>query len=95
MTWYVVFVLVVFGWHFWRLFRRRQAERNSPLAEHRVGMKFIGCSLILEQAIRRNHGRVWLGNREWTIRGPDMPVGARVRVTGVDGSVLLVDRVAT
>jgi len=95
MTWYVTFVAVVFGLHFWRRFRQRQAELNSPLAEHRVGMRFIGRSLMLEQAIKNNLGRVWLGNREWTVRGPDLPVGARVRVTGVDGSVLLVDRVST
>jgi len=33
-------------------------------------------------------------NREWTIRGPNLPPGSKARVTGVDGTVLLVDRVA-
>jgi membrane protein implicated in regulation of membrane protease activity len=35
---------------------------------------------------------VKLGNRRWTLRGPNVPAGARVRVTGVDGTVLIVDR---
>jgi inner membrane protein len=85
MTWFTIFAATVFAIYFWVHYRRRQAELNSPLAEHRVGMKFIG---------QANAGRVWLGNREWSIRGPNLPVGARVRVTGVDGSILLVDRMA-
>jgi len=94
MTWFTIFAATVFAIYFWVHYRRRQAELNSPLAEHRVGMKFIGRQLVLEQPIQGNAGRIWLGNREWSIRGPNLPVGARVRVTGVDGSILLVDRMA-
>jgi membrane protein implicated in regulation of membrane protease activity len=35
---------------------------------------------------------VKLGNRRWALRGPNVPAGSRVRVTGVDGAVLIVDR---
>jgi len=35
---------------------------------------------------------VKLGNRRWALRGPTVPAGSRVRVTGVDGTVLIVDR---
>ena len=37
-------------------------------------------------------GRVRLGPRKWDLRGPNVPAGAKVRVTGVDGTVLIVDR---
>jgi membrane protein implicated in regulation of membrane protease activity len=54
-------------------------------------LRHIGQSLVLEQPIQNNAGRIFLGNRQWDVRGPNLPIGARVRVTGVDGSVLLVD----
>lgn len=94
MTWFVVFAIAVFGFYFWRQHRLRQIDLASPLAEHRLGLRHIGQTLTLEQPIQKGAGRVRLGNREWVVRGPDLPAGAKVRVTGVDGSVLLVDRTA-
>ena len=94
MTWFLIFAGVAFAWWFWREHRRRQDELDHPLADHRQGMKFIGQSLILEQPIKDNSGRIYLGNREWQVRGPNLPIGSRVRVTGVDGTILLVDRMA-
>ena len=49
---------------------------------------------MLEQGLQNGTGRIRLGNRDWAIRGPNLPAGAKARVTGVDGTVLLVDRVA-
>jgi len=94
MTWFIIFAVTVFAWYFWRQYRAHRAEQDSPLAEHRQGMRFIGQSLVLEQPIQNNSGRIYLGNREWQVRGPNLPIGSRVRVTGVDGLVLLVDRTA-
>ena len=50
--------------------------------------------VVLERGLENGTGKIRLGNREWPIRGPNLPAGAKARVTGVDGSVLLVDRVA-
>jgi len=41
---------------------------------------------------RDGDGSVKLGTRRWRLRGPTVPAGTRVRVTGVDGTVLIVDR---
>jgi membrane protein implicated in regulation of membrane protease activity len=93
MSWFVIFAACVFGFHFWRRYRERQMELNSPLAEHRLGVRHIGEVVVLERALSGGTGKVRLGNREWTIRGPNLPAGSKVRVIGVDGTVLLVDRV--
>jgi len=94
MIWFVIFATAVFAWYFWREYRKRQDELNSPLAEHRSGMRYIGQSLVLEQPIENNSGHIFLGKRQWEVRGPNLPIGSRVRVTGVDGSILLVGRTA-
>jgi membrane protein implicated in regulation of membrane protease activity len=94
MTWFFTFAAVVFAVYFWFRHRAQQKELNSPLAAHRLGLRYIGESLVLETPIQNNSGRIYLGNQEWNVRGPNLPIGSRVRVTGVDGSILLVDRTA-
>jgi len=94
MIWFVLFAVTVFALYFWAQYRSRQRELQSPTAAHRLGVRYIGQALVLEAPIQNGTGRVRLGNREWQVRGPNLPVGARIRVTGVDGTVLLVDRMA-
>jgi membrane protein implicated in regulation of membrane protease activity len=93
MIWFLSFATTVFGIYFWLQYRSRQRELARPTAEHRFGLRHIGDATTLQSPIRNGVGSVQLGNREWRVRGPNLPVGARVRVTGVDGAILLVDRV--
>lgn len=94
MTWFLVFATVVIGSYLWLQFRSRQRELRSSTAAHRLGAKFIGQALVLETPVSNGTGVIRLGNRQWQVRGPDLPAGIRVRVTGVDGAVLLIDRTA-
>jgi membrane protein implicated in regulation of membrane protease activity len=94
MSWFVLFAASVFGLYFWRQYRERQMELNSPLADHRLGLRYIGEIVTLEQGLPGGTGSIRLGNRDWSVRGPSLPAGSKVRVIGVDGTVLLVDRVA-
>jgi membrane protein implicated in regulation of membrane protease activity len=95
MIWFVCFASAVFGLYFWNQYRSRRRELARPTAEHRLGLRYIGEALILQSPINDGTGRVRLGNRDWDVRGPNLPVGTRVRVTGVDGSILLVARTAS
>jgi membrane protein implicated in regulation of membrane protease activity len=92
MAWFVVFAITVFGLWFWREYRVQRREMESPMAPHRAGERFIGQVVTLPDGISDGSGRVKLGVRQWHLRGPNVPAGARVRVTGVDGSILIVDR---
>lgn len=94
MTWFLIFACSVFVLYFWVQYRARQREMQNPTAAHRLGVRYIGQAVVLETPIQNGSGRVRLGNRDWQVRGPNLPVGARIRVIGVDGSVLLVDRMA-
>jgi membrane protein implicated in regulation of membrane protease activity len=94
MTWFSIFACSVFALYFWRQYRQRQRELDSPLASHRTGHSHIGQVVVLKQGLENGAGRIRIGNREWAIRGPNLPAGAKARVTGVDGTILLVDRVA-
>jgi inner membrane protein len=54
------------------------------------GSQFIGRIVVVEDAISRGRGKVRAGDTVWLAKGEDAPVGARVLVTGVDGTALVV-----
>jgi inner membrane protein len=94
MIWFILFAATVFGIYFWLQHRQRQQELASPTAAHRSGHSHIGHVLVLEKGLQNGSGCIRIGNRDWQVRGPNLPPGSKARVTGVDGTVLLIDRVA-
>ena len=92
MVWFALFAATVFGLYFWREYRIQRQELRSASAPHRVGERYIGQILTLTEGIQEGSGRAKLGSRRWMLRGPNVPAGTRVRVTGVDGAILIVDR---
>ena len=62
----------------------------DPMMNDR-GARAIGETVLVTQVIEGGEGRVKLGDSEWIAKGPDAEPGTRMRVTGHDGSVLLVE----
>lgn len=93
MGWFLLFAAAVFGFWFWREYRIQARDQQRSYALPRSGQRYIGQVLTLKRGIENGSGRVKLDNHRWQLRGPDVPAGARVRVTGVDGTILIVDRV--
>nr|WP_137677380.1 NfeD family protein [Parerythrobacter lutipelagi] len=80
------------------VFAGRRYLRDHPITEadpmmNRRGMRLAGETAIVVQAIESGSGRVKHGDSEWLARGTDAGVGTRVRITGSDGSVLLVEAI--
>jgi membrane protein implicated in regulation of membrane protease activity len=92
MTWFVIFALSAFGLWYWRQYSVQQRDLQSSSSPHRAGERFIGQVVTVPKGIESGSGRIQLGSQKWTLRGPDVPAGAQVRITGVDGRVLIVDR---
>jgi membrane protein implicated in regulation of membrane protease activity len=72
------------------LLRGMQKRSDDPNLNAR-GNSMIGKVLVLDQPILRGRGRVVLGDGSWTVTGPDMVAGAKVRVAAVDGNELRVE----
>jgi len=80
------------------VFTGRRYLRSNPVAAadplmNRRGARMVGEVGTVTQAIEAGGGRVRLGDSEWIAKGIDAPIGTRVRVTGSDGAVLLVEPV--
>ena len=55
------------------------------------GARLTGEIVTVVESITNGNGRVKVGDSVWSARGADADVGARVKVTGADGAVLLVE----
>lgn len=57
------------------------------------GAQYIGRILTVTEEIRQGRGKVRVGDTVWHAEGEDTVVGAKVKVVGVDGTALVVERV--
>lgn len=67
-----------------------QQVRNDDTNLNARGDSMVGRIIVLDQPILNGRGRVTLGDGSWTVTGPDMVAGARVRITAVSGTELKV-----
>ncbi len=71
-------------------YRQRHPDKDEQPNLNQRGVQYIGSELVLIEPIEQGTGKAKLGDGVWKVSGPEMPAGARVRVTGVNGTVLLV-----
>ena len=74
-------------------FRRRARPSDQPLLNRRAE-QMIGQRYELIEAIVNGRGKARVGDGQWLVNGPDLPLGATVEVVAVDGSTLQVRAVA-
>jgi membrane protein implicated in regulation of membrane protease activity len=79
----------VYGGRRWYV--RNPMESSDPLLNDRSG-RLVGRTVTVVAAIEGGEGRVKVGDSVWACRGPDTEAGARVRITGAEGSCLIVER---
>jgi membrane protein implicated in regulation of membrane protease activity len=65
-------------------------EAADPLMNDR-GARAVGDVVLVTSAISAGTGRVRLGDSEWLAKGPDAEPGTKMRVTGHEGVVLVVE----
>jgi inner membrane protein len=65
----------------------QSGDTSDPQLNLRAG-RLEGQTFVLSEPIVEGRGHVQINDTIWQVRGPDAPAGARVKVTGADGSVL-------
>jgi hypothetical protein len=96
MLWQIQFVIfsaaaiaTVLGWRHYR--KRNPPKQSDQPALNRRGEQYIGRTVTLEEPLLNGNGRARLGDTVWKVSGPDLPAGAQARITGVSGTVLVVE----
>lgn len=73
-----------------RYLRANPVVSADPLMNDRGG-RLVGEVVVVTNVIESGSGRVKYGDSEWLAKGPDAEPGTRMRVSGHDGTVLLVE----
>ncbi len=85
------FLSVVATLLWWRYGRSKIDESAQPTLNQR-GAQYIGRILPLAEPIQDGRGKVQVGDTVWLVQGVDTPLGAHVKVVGVKGTVLQVEK---
>ena len=82
-------IVTVWGWRYYQ--RRHPTETDLPMLNRR-GEQYVGRRLSLDQAIVNGRGQVKVDDSTWRVEGADLPAGTAIVVTGVKGTILVVER---
>ena len=85
----VAVAMVYFGR---RWFAANPIVSSDPLLNDRSA-RLVGEIVTVVDAIEHGSGRVKVGDSVWSAKGADAAVGAKVRISGANGSVLMVEGV--
>lgn len=75
-----------------RFYAGRNGPSSDPLLNDRAG-RLLGKVVTVLVAVDEHHGRVRVGDGDWSARGGPAAAGERVRITGVEGNCLTVEPV--
>lgn len=74
-----------------RRYQRSHPQQSDQPSLNRRGEQYVGRRFTLDRPITNGVGELRVDDSTWRISGPDLPVGAGVRVVGVDGVILRVE----
>lgn len=72
----------------WKLYLKRNPIKTDKPALNRRGEQYINRVFTLDAPIINGMGHIHVDDTVWRVQCVDLPRGARVVVTGVDGVVL-------
>jgi membrane protein implicated in regulation of membrane protease activity len=74
----------------YRTYRKQNPGTFEQPNLNQRGLQYVGRELVLVEPIEQGTGKAKVGDGVWKVSGPELPAGARVRVTGVNGTILTV-----
>jgi hypothetical protein len=98
LTWeyqFILFALVSVGSILaWRSYRNAHPITSDEPTLNRRGAQYIGRVFTLDAPIVDGVGKIRVDDSTWKIEGADCPAGAKVKVVGIDSTVLKVQPAA-
>lgn len=78
----------------WRLYlKRHPIGTDRPLLNKR-SEQYIGRIFTLDSPVVNGLGKIRVDDSTWRVRCQDLPSGTRIRITGVDGVILIAEKVS-
>ena len=71
---------------------RKPATADQASKLNKRGQDYVGRVFVLKDPIKNGKGKLIIGDTPWTVIGPDLEAGVRVKVLAVEGGELRVER---
>lgn len=75
----------------WRKYQESRPITSDQPNLNRRGHQYIGRVFSLVEPIVNGVGKVIVDDSTWRVKGPDLPAGTHIKVTGVDGVIFKVE----
>jgi inner membrane protein len=85
----VLAVSSILGWRHYA--RTREVEKTDHPFLNKRGAQYIGRTFNLVEPIENGHGKIKVGDSLWLVQGEDCPLGTKVKVTALKGTVFEVE----
>ncbi len=76
----------------WRAYARTRPVQSEDPTLNRRAEQLTGRVVTLKDPVVDGRGRIMIDGVAWTVEGEDMEVGCGIRIVGVDGTILKVER---
>jgi membrane protein implicated in regulation of membrane protease activity len=88
----VLFAVISVATVFWvRRYANTQPVESDERDLNQRSAQYFGRIVVVEEDITGGRGRVRVGDTLWPASGADAPKGSRVRITGANGTVFIVE----
>lgn len=88
---FILSLVSIVGWHY---YEKKNPEKDAMPNLNRRGHQYIGRTFNLSHAIENGVGKINVNDSSWKVEGSeDLPVGAKVKVVDIEGTVLKVEKV--
>ena len=77
----------------WKKYREARPVSTDQPNLNRRGHQYIGRTFSLAEPIINGVGKVSVDDSTWKVKGPDLPAGTHIRVTGVEGVIFRVEAI--
>lgn len=93
IQWLIFAILSVATIVIWRMRLKNNPTHTDHPTLNRRGAQYLDRVFTLDTPIVNGSGKITVDDSTWKIRGDDCDAGSKVKVTGVDGVILHVDRI--
>jgi membrane protein implicated in regulation of membrane protease activity len=89
MLFSAIAIITSIAW--WAYLRRYPIKTDDPKLNRR-SEQYVGRTFTLVQPIENGRGKIRVDDTTWTVKGPDLPIGTKVKIIHAEGVILIAEK---
>jgi len=85
----VIAIITSISW--WAYLRRHPIQTDDPKLNRR-SEQYVGRTFTLIQPIENGRGKIRVDDTTWTVKGPELPLGTKVKIIRAEGVILIAEK---